>query len=107
LTMMGIYTVDPASLAYELVSPAFTRVVIQLRAPYSGKTFTIEAEPRPEDNPYVQNVKLNGRDHGQNWIQFGDISVGGELLFALGPDPNKSWGSAAQDAPPSLSEVHP
>jgi len=107
LTMMGIYTVDPASLAYELVSPAFTKVVIQLRAPYSGKTFTIEAAPKPEDNPYIQNVKLNGRDHSQNWIQFGDISVGGELRFALGSDPNQSWGSKAQDAPPSLGEVHP
>ena len=52
LSMMGIYSVDPASLAYELVGPTFPKVVIHLQEPYPGKTFTIEAigesaKPRP------------------------------------------------------------
>ncbi len=107
MTMMGIYTVDPASLAYELVSPVFSKIVIQLHAPYAGKTLTIEAPPNPEAKPYIQSVKLNGNDHHRNWIRFGDLSAGGTLQFALGPAPNKSWGAAAADAPPSLSESHP
>ena len=107
LSMMGIYTVAPASLAYELVSPGFNKIVIQLRAPYPEKTFTIEASPESKDNPYIQRVRLNGQDRHQNWIPFGAISSGGELQFTLGPNPNRSWGSAAEDAPPSLSEVHP
>ncbi len=107
LTMMGIYTVDPASLAYELVSPVFQKVVIHLHAPYRGKTFTIKASAKPETKTYIQTVKLNGQAHAKNWIPFGDISAGGTLQFTLGPAPNKAWGSAASDAPPSLSDAQP
>ncbi len=107
LSMMGIYTVDPASLAYELVSPVFSKVVVHLHAPYSGRTFAIEAPSNPEAKPYIQGVKLNGNIHSRNWIAFGDISAGGTLQFALGAKPNKSWGAAAGEAPPSLSQAKP
>ncbi len=107
MSMMGIYTVDPASLAYELVSPVFSRIVINLHAPYTGKTFTITTSQNPESTPYIQSVKLNGNSRSQNWIPFGDISRGGTLDFTLGTAPNKSWGAAASDAPPSLSTEKP
>ncbi len=107
LTMMGIYTVDPASLAYELVSPVFSRVVIHLHAPYKGQTFIIEASQNPEDKPYIQNVKLNGNDRNQSWINLADISAGGTLQFNLGTQPNKHWGSAPGEEPPSISEAKP
>jgi predicted alpha-1,2-mannosidase len=107
LSMMGLYSVDPASLAYELVSPVFSRVVLHLHAPYAGKTFTIEASNDPEANPYIQNVQLDGNTHARNWVSFRDISAGGNLHFDLGANPNHEWGSAAQDAPPSLSQEAP
>jgi predicted alpha-1,2-mannosidase len=107
LSMMGIYTVDPASLAYVLVSPVFSHITIHLQAPYSGKTFTIATTPDPEAKPYIQSVKLNGNDHTQNWITFEDMTGGGQLQFVLAAEPDKSWGSAAKDAPPSLSEANP
>ena len=44
LSMMGIYSVDPSSLAYELVSPSFPKIVLHLQDPYAGKTFTIDAK---------------------------------------------------------------
>jgi predicted alpha-1,2-mannosidase len=105
MSMMGLYTVDPASTAYELVSPVFDRVVIHLEPPYRAKTFTIEASGATASNPYIQGVQLNGRDVSRNWIWFRDISGGGSMHFALGPQPNRSWGSAPQDAPPSLSDA--
>ena len=37
LSMMGIYTVDPASLAYELVGPVFPKVVVHLARSLSGQ----------------------------------------------------------------------
>jgi len=107
LSMIGIYTIDPASLAYELVSPVFAKTVIRLAAPYPGKTFTIESSDNPETTPYIQSVTLNGHDHTQNWIGFGDMTAGGELRFVLATQPDKSWGSAAKDAPPSLSDENP
>jgi predicted alpha-1,2-mannosidase len=107
MSMMGFYSVDPASLAYELTSPVFPKVVIHLRAPYKGKTFTIETSPEPESMPYIQSVQLNGTAHSQNWITFQDMSDGGSMKFVLGAAPNESWGAAKEDAPPSLSEDRP
>lgn len=106
-SMMGLYTVDPASLAYELVSPVFPKVVIHLHAPYSGKDFTIEAGSDPAANPYIQSVQLNGRAHDRDWLSFRAIAAGGTLHFNLGANPNRTWGAAAADAPPSLSHSEP
>jgi putative alpha-1,2-mannosidase len=104
LSMMGIYSVDPASLAYELVGPTFPKIVIHLRAPYSGKTFTIETSATPESNPYIHGVTLNGRNYSRNWISFHDLSAGGTLHFTLGSEPKRTWGAAPDDAPPSLDD---
>jgi predicted alpha-1,2-mannosidase len=104
LSMMGIYSVDPSSLAYELVSPTFSKIVIHLQDPYPGRTFTIEASPNPESKPYIQDVTLNDRKHTQNWIPFRDITAGGILHFTLSSEPDHAWGSAEADAPPSLSD---
>jgi len=104
LSMMGIYTVDPASLAYELVGPTFPKVVIHLHQPYGGKTFSIEAEGAAAHSPYIERVELNGKPQQKNWIPFHSIADGGDLHFTLGSQPNRAWGSAASDAPPSLSD---
>ncbi len=103
LSMMGIYSVDPASLAYELVAPTFPKVVIHLQAPYAGRSFAITTSANPNTTPYIQEVTLNGHRHTRNWISFQDISAGGTLHQALGSEPNRGWGSAADAAPPSLS----
>jgi predicted alpha-1,2-mannosidase len=107
MSMMGFYSVDPASTAYELVSPVFSKVVVHLHAPYTGKTFTIEGSPAPDANTYIQSVKLDGQAHEKNWIRFADLSKGGTLQFVLGPNVNQTWGAAADDAPPSLSNEQP
>jgi predicted alpha-1,2-mannosidase len=104
LSMMGIYTVDPSSLAYELVSPDFPKVVVHLHAPYAGSTFTITTTNDPNTTPYIQRVQLNGREHSRNWILFRDITDGGSLHFTLGANPNTHWGTQPDDAPPSLSD---
>ncbi|HEX3659919.1 MAG TPA: GH92 family glycosyl hydrolase [Acidobacteriaceae bacterium] len=107
LSMMGLYTVDPASLAYELVSPVFPKIVVHLHSPYAGKVFTIEAGNEPDANTYIQSVQLNGRQQDRDWISFRTIAAGGTLHFNLGADPNHTWGATAQDAPPSLSHATP
>ena len=107
MSMMGFYSVDPASLAYELSSPVFPKVVIHLSEPYQGKTFTIEAGPDAEKMTYIQRVQLNGTAYARNWIGFQQISHGGSLKVRLGQSPNRAWGAAKEDAPPSLSEEKP
>ena len=107
MSMMGIYTVDPASLAYELTGPVFPKVVLHLHDPYPGKTFTFEAAGAASDAPYIQSVQLNGHAHHENWISFHDIAAGGTLHFTLSATPNHAWGAAPADAPPSLNETAP
>ena len=107
LSMMGIYSVDPASLAYELVGPTFPKIVVHLQSPYAGKTFTITATDDSDTKPYIQHVTLKGHEHTKNWIMFRDITDGGSLQFDLGTEPNRQWGSAARDEPPSLSDAPP
>jgi predicted alpha-1,2-mannosidase len=104
LSMMGIYSVDPASLAYELVGPTFPKIIIHLQDPYPGTAFNIEASPDPESNSYIQDVTLNGEKHTRNWISFQDIRAGGTLHFTLASEPNRAWGAGVNDAPPSLSD---
>ena len=103
LSMMGIYTVDPASLAYELVPPVFSKVAVHLQEPYPGKQFTIQSVAQPSATPYIHAVMLNGKEHTRNWISFEDIRSGGTLQFALRAEPDPSWGTRPVDAPPSLS----
>lgn len=104
MSMMGIYSVDPTSLAYEMVSPVFSKVVIHLRTPYKGKTFTILTSPDPHNNPFIQSVELNGKKYSRNWIPFQAMSSGSTVRFSLGAKPNLTWGTAPGDIPPSLSD---
>ncbi len=106
-SMMGFYSVDPASLAYELTSPVFSKIVIHLHAPYPGKTFTIQASPNPGSHGYIQSARLNGKASSRDWINVHAITRGGRLQFVLSAMPNRSWGAAAADAPPSLSQRQP
>ena len=103
LTMMGLYTVDPTSLAYELVAPAFSRVVVHLDAPYPARTFTITAAGSAAPNSYIHAITVNGHPHPQNWIAFDDIRRGSTLSYTLQSTPDTRWGSRPEDAPPSLS----
>lgn len=107
MSMAGFYSVDPASLAYELVSPMFPRIDIHLHSPYAGKEFIIKTTANPPDTPYIQGADLDGRKYSKNWIDYRAITRGGTLQFSLGNLPNRSWGAAREDAPPSLSAEHP
>jgi predicted alpha-1,2-mannosidase len=105
LSMMGIYSVDPASLAYELVVPTFSKIVIHLHEPYLGKAFSIKASGAATNSGYIQGVKLNGTSHAKNWITLNSITTGGTLHFTLGSEPNRTWGTTADALPPSLSDI--
>ena len=103
LSMMGIYTIDPASGAYELCSPVFPKISIHLHAPYTGGRLVITTTARPAFTAYIQSVKLNGSVHKANWINIKTLTAGGRLSFTLGKSPNRNWGAKPNDAPPSVS----
>jgi predicted alpha-1,2-mannosidase len=97
---MGFYTVDPSSPNYIIGSPIFDKVTMHMG---NGKDLIIQARHNSEKNCYIQSATLNGQPWNKPWFSHADIANGGKLVFIMGPQPNKQWGSAPDDAPPSMS----
>jgi predicted alpha-1,2-mannosidase len=100
LNAMGFYTVDPARAEYVIGSPIFDDVTVHLD---NGKDFVIVAEKNSAENVYIQSATLNGKPLNTPWFEHTAIANGGTLEFKMGRTPNKSWGSALESAPPSMS----
>jgi len=87
---MGFYPVCPGSNYYAFGSPALKKAVISLAG---NKTFTMTAENLTEQNIYIQKVLLNGKALKSPYFSFDELKNGGELIFTMGPKPNKKWGT--------------
>ncbi len=90
---------------YEITSPVFDKVTIHLDPDYySGKPFVVQTRNNSKDNMYIQSAKLNGKEWNKCWFYHKDLAQGGTLELEMGPKPNKSWGSAVKEAPPSMTK---
>ena len=98
---MGFYPVTPGSPIYEIGSPIFAKSVIRLS---NGKTFTIVADHVSARNKYIQSAQLSGKPLNKPWFRHSDIANGGTLVLEMADKPNLQWGSAPEDAPPSMSQ---
>lgn len=93
LASIGLNQACPGDLRYELTSPLFNKIEIQLDEKYtSGKTFKIKAINNSENNIYIQKAKLNGKVLERCWLYYEEIISGGELELEMGPNPNPEWG---------------
>jgi predicted alpha-1,2-mannosidase len=102
LSAMGFYPVCPGSPVYEIGSPIFAKTSIRMA---NGKEFTIVANHVSAQNKYIQSAQLNGKSLDKPWFPHAAIANGGSLVLEMGDKPNKAWGSAPEDAPPSMSPV--
>ena len=100
LSAMGFYTVAPGRPVYDIGSPIFKKTTINIG---NNKTFIIEANNVSAKNKYIQSAVLNGNDLDKPWFEHSDFVNGGTLVLNMGPRPNTEWGSAPEDAPPSMS----
>ena len=99
---MGFYPVCPGQNVYVIGSPIFDKITIKLDKPYSKGMFVIETINASEENKYIQSATLNNKSLNKPWLTHSDIVNGGILTFVMGPEPNRQWGSAPEDAPPSV-----
>ena len=82
--MMGFYPACPGDMDFQLASPLFDKITIQLdSAFYPGKTFVIEARNAGKNNCYIQQMQLNGKPYKKYTINHRDIVNGGRLNFVL------------------------
>ncbi len=100
LSAIGFYPVCPGSPVYEIGSPIFAKTTIHMRG---AKEFTIVANHVSARNKYIQSAQLNGQPLNRPWFRHADIVEGGTLVLEMSDHPNLEWGSAPQDAPPSMS----
>ena len=100
-SQMGFYPVTPGSPTYNIGSPMFTNVKVDLG---NGNVFEIRANNASDENKYIQSAKLNGVELNQPWFNHNDIVSGGLLELEMGPKANKAWGTATP--PPSAGVLN-
>ena len=101
MSALGFYAVDPAGGNYVFGTPLFDRSVVDMG---QGRKLTIEAQRKSPADKYVQSVRLNGKAHDQVWFLHKSIASGGLIVFNMGNQPNKAFGTAAGGTPPSMGE---
>ncbi|HBL74763.1 MAG: hypothetical protein A2W90_15105 [Bacteroidetes bacterium GWF2_42_66] len=93
MSAMGLYQICPGDPVYQLTEPIFDEVSIRLdQKIYPGKTFIIKAHKLSKKNLYIQAAKLNGKPMNRSCLSHEEIVKGGELIYEMGPEPNKQWG---------------
>jgi predicted alpha-1,2-mannosidase len=99
---LGFYPVDPVEAAYVFGSPLFERAEVSVG---KGRTLVIEAPGNGPDTPYVAAVRWSGRPWTRSWIPHAELVKGGTLRFTMSRTPNRAFGRAAADRPPSFGRT--
>ncbi len=89
---MGLYPVTPGLPYYNITSPVFEKVSIQLT---NGKKFTVIAEGASRTKKYIQRAFINGEEIFNPFITHEQIMNGATLELELGELPDKEWGKEA------------
>ncbi|MBX2925503.1 MAG: GH92 family glycosyl hydrolase [Chitinophagaceae bacterium] len=83
-SMMGFYPDCPGNMQYQLTTPAFNKVTIQLDPSYyRGNIFVIEASGNTATDSRVSFLTLNNKRYKGFSIQHKDIIAGGTLRYVL------------------------
>ncbi|HEX8426841.1 GH92 family glycosyl hydrolase [Hymenobacter sp.] len=97
---LGFYPVCPATDQYVLGAPLFPKTTLHLA---NGKTVVLNAPANSAANRYVQAVRVNGQPYTHNWLSHQALMQGAIVDFDMADKPNTTRGSAAADAPYSMS----
>ncbi len=83
---MGFYPLCPGKPEYEIGSPLFRKLTLQLA---DGKNLTVEAVNNSPANVYVQSIEWNGSLLQRTKIYHAELIKGGTLRFVMGNSPKK------------------
>jgi len=98
LSAAGFYPVTPGQPLYAIGTPLFPKLSFKLE---NGKSFVIRAGGVSARNIYIQSATLNGRPYPYSYLRHSALLNGGELVFQMGPHPNRAWGSSGSAVPTS------
>ena len=89
--VMGFYPVSPASGVYAIGAPQFPKLSLNFKAAGKPRTFKIIAKNLSDNNKYIQQVTLDGKQLDKPFITHQQIVNGHELIFVMGAKPNYNW----------------
>jgi len=94
---LGMYPAVPGIGGLVLGSPMFDQATLHIAG---GKTLVVS---RTGSGIYVQKVTLDGTPYKSMWLPIDKFHDGvTRLAFTMGTEPNKEWGAATEDRPPSF-----
>jgi putative alpha-1,2-mannosidase len=99
MTALGLFDVKGLTDARPMIqlgSPVFDQADITLG---NQKKLSIITKNNGAENIYVQSAALNGKTLNNCWLYRDELMKGGKLVFTMGNQPNKKWGTAVP--PPS------
>jgi len=99
LAALGIYHTTPGVPAWALSSPAFPHMLLHV----GRRRLLIDAPGAGDQQPYIHGLTLNHVPVHQTYLTSCALRAGGVLRFALGDAADRSWGTGASAAPPSLT----
>jgi len=94
LSAMGFHPVAPADCNYLIGRPLFDKITIHLDEKYyNAAKFTIQVQNNSRENKYIQSLSIDGKKTNKSWFDHEVIKNGGEIIFEMGPEPDKNWGT--------------
>ena len=97
---LGFYPVCPGSNEYVLGAPLFKKAVMHLE---NGNTVTINAPANSDDNIYIRNLYIDGKEYTRNYLLHDRLMQGATIDAIMSETPNKKRGVDEEDAPYSFS----
>ena len=98
---MGFYPVTPGIPEYNIGSPIFEEITIDLG---NNKKLEITAKNCSDKNKYIQSASLNGKELKGPYFKHADIINGAKLVLEMSDRPNKTWGTNPKFVPYSMSK---
>ncbi|HEX3942744.1 MAG TPA: GH92 family glycosyl hydrolase [Rhizomicrobium sp.] len=95
---LGMYPLYPGRSEFVLGSPLFEQAIVNR----PGQRAIINAKGAAIDAPFIDSMSINGVASTKPWLPASFAMKGGTLEYVLARTPNKNWGAALQDAPPSF-----
>ena len=97
---LGLYPVTPGTANVALASPLFPQASVELP---DGHVLDLSAAEASAGTPYVHSLTVDGSRSSDPWLPASVFSTGATVDFALSGTPDKTWGAAPDDAPPSYA----
>ncbi|MGW3356930.1 lectin [Streptomyces bungoensis] len=95
---LGMYPETPGTDTLVLGSPVFPVAEVNFG---NGRTVRINAPQAAPNAPYVQSLRVQGKEWKTSWLTYQQLKGAGTVDFTLGTQPDTSWASGPSAAPPS------